>query len=700
MKKIVLIFSLSLFSLNLYSQEDLNINDLELIDPSDATILQPQTGEESQASDLYQGVDGAMLDEAEVEAMDDLEMLKQDIGDIQYEDPSEVAKQKENAPKILSNEEAGNKLIFDVGTEEKNLLEVSKFVQNRIPDKEWNELASMSTSGSYTVVKDDWLWKISKRLFGSGFYYPKIWSLNPYITNPHEIEPGMVLLFDTGNANKMPEIRVGSFSDLESNQEGPRTNSATKSLDSWGYNAKPKWMDEKQQLLNQGVYVQFASDATYDDLDKITEASLLKEYEKYEPPKSSFDVAALEENYDAFGLDKNSRIQFDFKEGFYLNTFVSTNIVQDFGKLDSAIKEAVFLSSGDQVYVDFDASMNVVPGDKFSVYTANGKVKHENSDREGYKYVIVGHIQTIRKVKDKWLCDLFESTNVAQRGDRITVYTPKIERITKTFNDRNIEAAIIAPYSPLQQAMSFGDVLYLDRGRADGVEMGNVFEVYGFKDRGTSKNITDIPTYKNGEVTVITLTDNFATALVTSSTRDFYVGDIAITKSKTAALMASKARERILRSESYKVEKNALDELDVELNLDDINDNLLKKADQIQFTEDELAELERQEREKSIIKEGERDVRALERLEKEIESAEKMLTEARLDEDKLLEGSSLDKLEANNKFQAEESLEDIEDNFGKRFIDEDLVKKDNPYGLTPYDIEEIDELLNLNQVQK
>ncbi len=695
-------FSLIIFLIctgQLFAQTNQSLNDLELIDPLDKEML---LGPSTNDKDLYQGVDSSnALDQAEIEAIDDLETLRQDIGDISYDEPAKPDDlKKSGAGQTIVEGDQANKLMFDVGKEEKELLQLSQFVQARIPDKEWNELAQVSTSGSYTVVKDDWLWKISKQLFGSGFYYPKIWSLNPYITNPHEIEPGMVLLFDTGTASKLPEIRVGSFSDLEVAGSSGATTEVKGGFDSWGFNAKPKWMDEKNVLLNKGAYVQYASDATYEDLEKISEAALLKEYEKYEPPKTASDIDSVKQNYDALGLDKSSKITFNFKEGFYLNTFVTTNIVQDFGKVDSAIKEGLFLTTADQLYIRFNDSINIMSGDKFSIYSASGKVNHANSDREGYKYTIVGHLQVVRKVKDVWLCDLLESTGVAQRGDRVTVYTPKIERISQTFNDRNIEAAILAPYSALQTSISYGDVVYLDRGRADGVEMGNVFEVYGFKDRGTLKNITDIPTYKNGELTVITLTDNFATALVTSSTRDFYVGDIAITKSKSAALMASKARERVLRTEGFKIEKNALDELDVELNLDDINDSLLKKADQIQFTEDELAELERQEREKSVIKEGERDVRALERLEKEIEQAEQMLNEARLDEDKLLEGSDLDKLEDKAKFQAEESLEDIEENFGKRFMDEDLVKKDNPYGLTPYDIEEIDELLNVNQVPK
>ena len=41
-----------------------------------------------------------------------------------------------------------------------------------------------------------------------------------------------------------------------------------------------------------------------------------------------------------------------------------------------------------------------------------------------------------------------------------------------------------------------------------------------------------------------------------------------------------------------------------------------------------------------------------------------------------------------------DSLEDIESNFGKKFMDQKLNSKDNPFGLTEFDVEEIDELLN------
>ena len=121
---------------------------------------------------------------------------------------------------------------------------------------------------------------------------------------------------------------------------------------------------------------------------------------------------------------------------------------------------------------------------------------------------------------------------------------------------------------------------------------------------------------------------------------------------------------------------------------------MLDKADKVEFTEDELAELERQERKRSVIQEHERDLKALERLENEIEEAEKMLNEAKLDEDKLLEQESLEKVENQSGEQDIVNLEEVEENFGKLYLDEELNDKENPYGLTEFDLEEIDELLN------
>lgn len=644
-------------------------------------------------------------------AEDDLDTLKTDLADEgDFVPATELSNEKTKVetksatttePVLKPEVNPEEPSVFDVGSEERELISMAKNIQGQISDNEWNELATAAKRDSYTVVKNDWLFKISKALFGSGYYYPKIWSLNSFITNPHFIEPGMVLAFSTGSSSQAPEVRLGAFTSEELASE-PGTSSPKNAGDlvNFGEDADPNWLDEKKDLENQGIYFQYASEETMDDLKRVGEAALNKEYENYDPPKKDFDVITPPSNYDSLGFDKNSRILFSFKEGFYLSTFLSTNIVQDFGSITNGPDENVFFGPTMHAFVKFDETINALPGDKFSIYSADGKIVQENSDREGFKYTIIAHIKLIRKIRDKWEIEFTDVMGTPQRGDRITVYTPKIERITRTYNPRLIEAAIMGAYEPGKRLLSFGDVIYLDRGRADGVEMGNVFEVYGFKDRSLKKNITDQPTYKMGDLTVITLTDNFATALVTKTVRDFYRGDIAMTKTKEAH-----ARELKAQGARYSTDRNTLgdkdlEELDVELNVDNLNEDLLKEADKIQLTEDELAELERQEREKSVIKDSERDLKALERLESEIESAEKILNDSKLDEDKLLEGESLEDLEKKRGSTDQDNLDEIEDNLGKRFVDEDLNSKDNPYGLTEFDVEEVDELLNVEKKEK
>lgn len=591
-------------------------------------------------------------------------------------------------PEIIADES----MNFDVGSEEKKLLELSKYVQQKITPKEWDDMAIKAKLEKYEVQKGDYLWKISKNLFGSGFYYSKIWSLNPQITNPHEIEPGTVLAFDTGDADSFPKVQVGEFTDDEIDNSKPGA-SYTSSSDK----NRPGWIEERKRLIDQGVYFQFASEETYEDLERLEKIQRNMEYEKYDPPLSDIAISEPSDAYDSSGFDKSNKIVFNYREGFFLNTFITTNIVQDLGEIKATPQESVFIHKYDTIYVSFDKSAKVKPGDLFSVYTAGGEIKHPVSDRSGYQYTTTAQIKATRKIDDVWECLVVDQSGIVQRKDRITVYTPKIGKIAKTFSRRNVEAAVIGSYRDSISGSSFGDVLFLDRGRADGVELGNVFDVYSFVDRGTQRKITPSPTYKIGELTVINITDNFATALITGSKNEIALGSISITRTQEEQARNMRLKNKIKLNDVKKIEGKALEELDVELNLDDVSQDILNKADKIQLTEDELEELERQERDKSVIKDSERDVKELDRLESEIVDAESSLNESKVDEDKFLEQQSLDGLEKKSKQQdpnAFESLNEIEKDIGRKYLDEDINNKENPYGLTEFDLEEVDELLN------
>ncbi len=722
LKTFLVLFGMLSTQVPAYAQD---LDSLELLEPEDAKLL------------IDEGLEQTTIDLSNLEEIDEIQSLKEDIektpgvkekvnisGDSlnfkaskdQQSEPSTVEGNKiidpemviDESIKILNSEDeiaSENSLsakpqIFDIGNEEKNLLSLAKYVEGKIPDAEWDEIATKAQLDRYQVQQDDWLWKISQKLFGSGFYYSKIWSLNPQITNPHEIEPGMTLLFDTGSADKMPDVKVSAF------EENPLEEKKSKiggeqlfDFKEFGDGIRPDWIEARKKLINEGTYFQYASEETYEDLANIGNQTLVKEYEKYEPPIPDILIEEPSDQYDSSGFDKSSRISYQIKEGFFLNTFVTTNIIQDLGFIDAMKNEAVFVQKFDSIYISFDESVRVKPGDLFSIYLPEGKVENKISDREGYLYTIGAQIKAVRKINDLWECYVEDLTGLVQRKDRVTVYTPKINKIIKTFNPRRIEAAIIESYQKGSQGISFGDVVYLDRGRADGVEMGSVFQAFSFTDRGTNKRITIDPTYKVGELTVISLTDNFATALVTQSINEMGVGQLAFTKTEEDAARALRVKQQAALGDVANLEGKALDELDVELNLDKLSDDLLREADKVQLTEDELQELERQEREKSIIRDHERDLEELEKLEAELVSSEKALNEAKVDEDKFLEQQNLDEVENKKRKDpnAFENLNEVEKEVGLKFMEEDLNAKDNPYGLTEFDLEEIDELLNTGQ---
>jgi hypothetical protein len=70
-------------------------------------------------------------------------------------------------------------------------------ISNRPPiiDEEWLKIIGQKKSQTYTVEKGDTLWDISKKVFNNARLWPKFWSVNQVITNPHEIEVGTVLAY-------------------------------------------------------------------------------------------------------------------------------------------------------------------------------------------------------------------------------------------------------------------------------------------------------------------------------------------------------------------------------------------------------------------------------------------------------------------------------------------------------------------------
>ena len=115
---------------------------------------------------------------------------------------------------ILFSSSSSSLFADDVDTKKEDYLFriYQKYHAQPTSQDVWEKVLSQRPSQEYTIVKGDTLWDVSRTLFADGFFWSKIWSLNPYITNPHQISSGQVIHFYQGIGLDAPGLDVNKAS--------------------------------------------------------------------------------------------------------------------------------------------------------------------------------------------------------------------------------------------------------------------------------------------------------------------------------------------------------------------------------------------------------------------------------------------------------------------------------------------------------
>jgi nucleoid-associated protein YgaU len=358
--------------------------------------------------------------------------------------------------------------------------------------------AQPGATAEYTIQKGDTLWDLSQKFLDSPWYWPKIWSLNPGIENPHWIYPGNRIRVVPGPGGQ-------GVIQIEQGQAAA------------GQPARPAEAEEEEpQEPADLAIVKGNSRESAQASRTVTSSGKLS----FTPPP----VLALRQD----GL-------------------ASPEEVRDSGVLDASFEEKELLANFDTGYVEFKNGMTAKPGDMLLLFRPGDQIVSPVTHRVlGQRVKTVGEAKVLSWNGKLATVQITRALEEIQRGDRARPWTPQMVRVSPRPNGRQLSGVIVSAVNPGLSELGESNQVYVDKGKADGVEVGNTFVVvrkgdglsagpldsghvssaYMAGEAGMRASTIKTPDENVGLLIVVDVKDKLSVAMVVKSVRELKSGDV------------------------------------------------------------------------------------------------------------------------------------------------------------------------------
>jgi hypothetical protein len=210
--------------------------------------------------------------------------------------------------------------------------------------------------------------------------------------------------------------------------------------------------------------------------------------------------------------------------------FITPKELAEAGRVSGAIAQKELLSAYDTVYLTFN-EQQPKPGDEFVVFRTVKEVYHPvTGELLGYLTLLRGTVKVTAQGPPMYTAEVERSFNTIERGDLVGPYGEKFRRnVARKEADRNLDGFIVATY--VRDLINIGQdhMVFIDRGRRDGVQEGNEFSVLvrrdGIELDWQKRWMKDYPIETIGRLLVIDTKETASEALVINSARELMVGD-------------------------------------------------------------------------------------------------------------------------------------------------------------------------------
>ncbi|MDQ3265607.1 MAG: peptidoglycan-binding protein, partial [Myxococcota bacterium] len=260
-----------------------------------------------------------------------------------------------------------------------------------------------------------------------------------------------------------------------------------------------------------------------------------------EGPQAVSELEGVEPGSEFVSDEPDDTVQVVGKIGPTLNrdsmvvrdVFVTPREIEEAGVIEASFSEATMLTFLDEMYVKFKQGGGRI-GDRYLIFRTEAEIQHpRKGGRVGYMTRILGTARIIRVSDRVSTMRIEQAWDEIRRGDLIGPYGEQLnDRVASRPADRKLEGFVVAAANPHLTMMAEYHTIVLDKGSADGVQVGHEFVVTRRGNEGgkftnpwevVGRN--DYPWEDIGVCMAVDVKETASTCLIKRSLREIVPGD-------------------------------------------------------------------------------------------------------------------------------------------------------------------------------
>jgi LysM repeat protein len=305
----------------------------------------------------------------------------------------------------------------------------------------------------YVIQQGDTLWDLSASFLNSPWYWPRIWHVNPQITNPHRIYPGQELTLPGAYAGE-------AVAEAAPAEAAPQVTAPAQTAAAATAPAEQQFA-EAPEAVEPAIEEEQAPEISPDDTDMLAVEEQLPAL----PTETQLQSAVIRRAPEKRFYVKKGDAGFISKE----RTKAAATVV-------GAHTEKLLYTQHDKVFISLGEGSGVEVGQLFTAYRPVEDVHHPVSNKlVGYRTKQLGILRVTEVHEDVATAYITDAYDAIDKGSLLVPFEPYEKRIFPQPSPEEMAGVVLIG----DEGSSYNgehSIIYIDRGADNNLSIGQVIE--------------------------------------------------------------------------------------------------------------------------------------------------------------------------------------------------------------------------------